>query len=38
MEDLDLNFDGDGHWLDHLYLKLKALSPCFQKDGGRKVN
>ena len=34
MEDLDLNFDGDGHWLDHLYLKLKSTKSLFSKGWG----
>ena len=34
MEDLDLNFDGDGHWLDHLYLKLKSRNALFSKGWG----
>ena len=34
MEDLDLNFDGEGHWLDHLYLKLKSKDSLFKKGWG----
>ncbi len=34
MEDLDRNFDGDGHWLDHLYLRLKSKESLFSKGWG----
>ena len=34
MEDLDRNFDGDGHWLDHLYLRLKSKDTLFSKGWG----